>query len=79
MWCRRYVYCRQCDLASLESVRGFAKELREREGRVDALINNAGVMHHPRSVSGPFRLTKDVGRIGYVAFFFFFPPMQAIF
>ncbi len=44
----RYVYCRKCDLASLDSVRAFAEELKKSEEKVDALVNNAGVMHHPR-------------------------------
>lgn len=42
------MYCRECDLSSLKSVRAFASHLSEREGRLDALVNSAGVMHHPR-------------------------------
>ena len=36
------------DLASLESVRAAAAELRARHPRIDLLINNAGVMFPPR-------------------------------
>jgi NAD(P)-dependent dehydrogenase (short-subunit alcohol dehydrogenase family) len=44
---------RSLDLADLESVRAFARELTETHPRIDFLINNAGVMAPPR------RLTKD--------------------
>ena len=36
------------DLASLDSVRAAAAELRARHPRIDLLINNAGVMFPPR-------------------------------
>ena len=45
----RYVYCRPCDLNSLESVRNCAKLVQEKEKKIDALINNAGVRFCPRS------------------------------
>src|SRR5260370_6216969 len=58
------------DLASLESVRAAAGELRARHPRIDLLINNAGVMFTPRQTTvdgfelqlgtnylGPFALT----------------------
>jgi len=41
------------DLADLESVRSFAGRMGEAHGRLDLLINNAGIMAAPR------RLTKD--------------------
>ncbi|MFN2098899.1 SDR family NAD(P)-dependent oxidoreductase [Altererythrobacter sp. MF3-039] len=37
-----------CDLASLDSVRAAAKEASERFGKLDLLINNAGVMACPK-------------------------------
>ena len=36
------------DLASLDSIRAAAAELRARHPRIDLLINNAGVMFPPR-------------------------------
>src|SRR6266478_7342210 len=58
------------DLASLESVRAAAGELRARHPRIDLLVNNAGVMLPPRQATvdgfelqlgtnhlGPFALT----------------------
>ena len=39
------------DLASQESTRGAAAEVRERFGRLDVLINNAGLWSHRRAVT----------------------------
>src|SRR5712672_3905960 len=39
------------DLASLESVRAAAAELRARHPRIDLLVNNAGVMFPPRQIT----------------------------
>lgn len=36
------IHCRQLDLASLDSVREFCKEINRTEKRLDVLINNAG-------------------------------------
>uniref|UniRef100_A0A182X3I0 Uncharacterized protein n=1 Tax=Anopheles quadriannulatus TaxID=34691 RepID=A0A182X3I0_ANOQN len=47
------IHVRELDLASLESVRKFAKGFLEEENRLDILINNAGVMACPKA------LTKD--------------------
>lgn len=44
---------RQLDLASLDSVRGFAAEALEARSTIDVLINNAGIM------ACPFGLTAD--------------------
>ena len=43
----------ELDLASLASIRDAASEIKRRLGRIDLLINNAGVMAPPR------QLTKD--------------------
>ncbi|XP_072023833.1 retinol dehydrogenase 11-like [Amphiura filiformis] len=42
------IVIRKLDLASLASIRQFAKETLEEEDRLDILINNAGVMMCPR-------------------------------
>ncbi len=42
---------RRLDLADLDSVRAFADELRTDHPRLDVLVNNAGVMAPPRSLS----------------------------
>jgi NAD(P)-dependent dehydrogenase (short-subunit alcohol dehydrogenase family) len=47
----RYVYCKECDLASQKSIRDFVDAFKKKESRIDALINNAGIYHAPRSVS----------------------------
>src|ERR1700757_2786547 len=40
------------DLASLDSIRAAAGELRARHPRIDLLVNNAGVMFPPRQTTG---------------------------
>ncbi|MGB0931289.1 MAG: oxidoreductase [Chitinophagales bacterium] len=47
------VECLQIDLSSLQSVRDFARNFSEEYERLDLLINNAGIM------IPPFSLTKD--------------------
>ena len=42
---------RRLDLADLDSVRDFAARLREEHPRLDVLVNNAGVMAPPRTLS----------------------------
>lgn len=73
----KHVYCLECDLSSMDSIRNFVKQLvwkqysccymmrlmksffffifryKQRENRLDILINNAGVMRCP------YALTKD--------------------
>src|SRR5215468_4592708 len=40
------------DLASLDSIRAAAGELRAQHPRIDLLINNAGVMFPPKQITG---------------------------
>ena len=49
----RNIHCIQCDLSSLESVRECAKQVKEKEKRIDGLLNNAGVLLDPKE------FTKD--------------------
>ncbi|KAL4713048.1 hypothetical protein ACJJTC_001102 [Scirpophaga incertulas] len=42
------VYCRPCDLASLDSVRQFVERFKSEEPHVDVLVANAAVMHPPK-------------------------------
>ena len=49
----KYVYCRECDLASLQSVHQFVEQFNKQEKHCDVLINNAGVMNCKKS------FTKD--------------------
>ena len=47
------IVCRECDLASIESIKHFAEDINKNEKYLHLLINNAGVMWHPS------KLTKD--------------------
>ncbi|SEM34640.1 oxidoreductase [Streptacidiphilus jiangxiensis] len=57
------------DLASLDSVRAAAAELRERFQRIDLLVNNAGVMFpaYGRTADG-FELQIGTNHLGHFAF-----------
>ncbi|XP_052860645.1 retinol dehydrogenase 13-like [Anopheles cruzii] len=45
------VFCRECDLASMQSIRQFVKQFKSEQQRLDILVNNAGVMRCPRSLT----------------------------
>jgi NAD(P)-dependent dehydrogenase (short-subunit alcohol dehydrogenase family) len=56
------------DLASLESVRAAAAELRARHPRIDLLINNAGVMFTPQQTTRDgFELQFSTNHLGHFA------------
>ncbi|KAH8410123.1 hypothetical protein KR009_006331 [Drosophila setifemur] len=46
-----FVHCRQCDLASQESIRHFVAAFKREQEQLHILINNAGVMRCPRSLT----------------------------
>lgn len=55
-----------CDLASLENVRGCARETAERFSRIDILINNAGVMACPFSTTADgFEMQFGTNHLGH--------------
>jgi NAD(P)-dependent dehydrogenase (short-subunit alcohol dehydrogenase family) len=56
------------DLASLKSVRAFAAELAEKHGRLDVLINNAGLMAIPKALTEDgFEMQLGVNHLGHFA------------
>src|SRR2546421_6957301 len=56
------------DLASLESVRAAAGDLRARHPRIDLLVNNAGVMFPPKQATGDgFELQFATNHLGHFA------------
>jgi len=56
------------DLASLESIRAAAAELRAHHPRIDLLINNAGVMFPPRQTTPDgFELQLGTNHLGHFA------------
>ncbi|MEU7838997.1 oxidoreductase [Nonomuraea sp. NPDC049129] len=59
---------RRLDLADLDSVRAFADGLRSDHARLDVLINNAGVMAPPRTLSAQgHELQFAVNHLGHFA------------
>jgi NAD(P)-dependent dehydrogenase (short-subunit alcohol dehydrogenase family) len=62
------VMVQRLDLASLDSVRAAAGELRARHPRIDLLVNNAGVMLTPRQITGDgFELQFGTNHLGHFA------------
>src|SRR3954470_22129803 len=69
---RRYpgaeVSLQELDLTSLESVRHAADALRARYDRIDLLVNNAGVMMTPKSITKDgFELQFGTNHLGHFA------------
>jgi NAD(P)-dependent dehydrogenase (short-subunit alcohol dehydrogenase family) len=59
---------RHLDLASLDSVRSAAAELRAAHPRIDLLVNNAGLMYPPREVTKDgFELQFGTNHLGHFA------------
>lgn len=58
----------QLDLASLESIRSAAEELRSRLARIDLLVNNAGAMYTPRQKTADgFEMQLGTNHLGHFA------------
>ncbi|AKS30665.1 SDR family NAD(P)-dependent oxidoreductase [Mycolicibacterium goodii] len=58
----------QLDLSSLASVRAAADELKRNHGRIDLLINNAGVMYTPKQTTEDgFELQFGTNHLGHFA------------
>src|SRR6266516_1905672 len=56
------------DLASLDSIRAAADQLRARHPRIDLLINNAGVLFPPKQATGDgFELQFGTNHLGHFA------------
>jgi NAD(P)-dependent dehydrogenase (short-subunit alcohol dehydrogenase family) len=62
------VTVQRLDLTSLNSVRDAAQELRANHDKIDLLINNAGVMNTPKSVTADgFELQFGTNHLGHFA------------
>nr|XP_055058712.1 retinol dehydrogenase 11-like [Misgurnus anguillicaudatus] len=60
------IVVRRLDLASLQSVRALAKEIKDNEDRLDILINNAGVMMCPKwQTEDGFEMQFGVNHLGH--------------
>jgi NAD(P)-dependent dehydrogenase (short-subunit alcohol dehydrogenase family) len=65
---RASLECLPLDLASLASVRDFAKAFADRHPRVDVLVNNAGVMAIPRRTTADgFEMQLGTNHLGHFA------------
>lgn len=47
----KYVYCRECDLASFNSIRKFVDRFKAERQELHILVNNAGVMRCPKMLT----------------------------
>jgi NAD(P)-dependent dehydrogenase (short-subunit alcohol dehydrogenase family) len=62
------VTLQELDLSSLDSVRAAAKGLRSAYGRIDLLINNAGVMYTPKRLTADgFEMQFGTNHLGHFA------------
>ncbi|KAL5007919.1 hypothetical protein ScPMuIL_013500 [Solemya velum] len=60
------IVCKKLDLASLASVRAFAKDINESESHVEFLINNAGVMMCPKLLTEDgFEMQLGTNHLGH--------------
>ncbi|XP_059504382.1 retinol dehydrogenase 13-like isoform X1 [Stegostoma tigrinum] len=60
------VYAKHLNLASLKSIREFAKQINEEEENVNVLINNAGVMRCPHwKTEDGFEMQLGVNHLGH--------------
>jgi NAD(P)-dependent dehydrogenase (short-subunit alcohol dehydrogenase family) len=63
------VTLQQLDLTSLDSIRAATDQLRASHDRIDLLINNAGVMYTPKSITKDgFELQFGTNHLGHFAF-----------
>ncbi|XP_056153766.1 retinol dehydrogenase 13-like isoform X2 [Lampris incognitus] len=61
-----HVYACHLDLASMKSIREFAEQVKQKEQRVDILINNAGVMRCPAwKTEDGFDMQFGVNHLGH--------------
>lgn len=62
------VSVQELDLSSLESIRTAASDLRATHGRIDLLINNAGVMYTPKQTTRDgFEMQLGTNHLGHFA------------
>ncbi|KAK2586743.1 hypothetical protein KPH14_011775 [Odynerus spinipes] len=55
----KFVYCRECDLASQESIRKFVERFKKENSELHMLVNNGGVMRCPKSYTKEDVLKKS--------------------
>jgi len=62
------VHCLELDVSSLRAVREFAAQIHRQHGRLDLLVNNAGIMMPPYAVSEDgFELQLATNYLGHFA------------
>ncbi|XP_037944634.1 retinol dehydrogenase 13-like [Teleopsis dalmanni] len=60
------IFCRECDLSSLGSIKNFVDKFKKEQDKLDVLINNAGVMRCPRSLTKDgFEMQLGVNHLGH--------------
>jgi len=68
-WCRANVRVQSLDLSDLDSIESCVNEIIQKEGRIDLLLNNAGIMALPKRETTKQNFEQQLG-VNHIGHFF---------